>query len=302
MEAFASVSRVVPHLCGLPTHIRRSQLLAMLNLRIFADESEIQKGQREVFSLGGWIADVETWERFSDDWNGVLAKPPAIVYFKHHEAKSLCGQFLDWRPQDADLKILSLAEVIDRHIDPKRQQYGVLTGMRPEVLRKILKESPATRKQIKSVLKVVSCYDFCFHSLVGMVLRHQFSLKTGQVVDFIFDAHSSFDDCVKLYRKMKKEMPAELAAIAGTVIEGDDKKLAPLQAADLLVGQLGANLRNGSPEEPFKLLNRVPRILFSPLRWKEDAVLTGFASTLEVFNLFWSSLMIEKASKKRRVG
>lgn len=131
-----------------------------------------------------------------------------------------------------------------------------------------------------------------------MILQFQhFGFGSTQVVDFIFDANSLFENCERAYRELKKRMPSGLAAIAGTAVEGDDKELAPLQAADLLAGQQTTTLRNGKPDKPFQLLNSVSRILFCPIRWGEDRVLTGFAKNLEVFNLYWSSLMIEKALK-----
>jgi hypothetical protein len=248
--------------------------------------------------MGGWVSDLETWDRFTEDWDKALRKSPSIAYFKHKEAKSKSGQFSRWSEVDANSKILALAHVIDKHIDPKIGHYGIVTGMKPEVLRILLRRSPATGRQIKSVVKLTSSYDFCFHAVAGMVLTFQhYGLRNSQIVDFVFDANPLFANCADTYRELKKRMPADLAAIAGTATDGDDKHIAPLQAADLLVGQVTTNLKDGKPDKPFQLLNRVRRILFSPIRWGEDAALTGFATTLEIFNVYWSSLMIQKASK-----
>jgi hypothetical protein len=277
----------------------------MLNLRTFVDESGTEvRGPKDIFLMGGWIADVETWERFSTDWDKVLRSSPAIAYFSHREAKALSGQFTGWSVRDANLKILSLAKVVDRHINPERQHYGIATGMRPEVLRILLKRSPATQRQIRGVLKLTTPYDFCFHSLVGLVLVHQvLTLHSTETVDFIFDSHPSFDACAKLFKEMKSKLIPKITAIAGTITEGDDKQLAPLQAADLLVGQMTANLKLGKPEKPFQILARGDnRILFAPLRWGEDAALSGFASAIEVFNVYWSSLIIEKSKSNRKRG
>lgn len=243
------------------------------------------------------MADVKTWERFTEDWNKTLAKNPAIKYFKHSEAKTQTGQFNGISPKAADLKIFTLAEVIDQHIDPKNQHYGILTGMKPEVLKILLKRTPASARQIRSVLKITTPYDFCFHSVIGLILaRQSFTVQSKQVVDFILDSNSSFGDCAKMYREFKTKMPSEMVAIAGSISDGNDKELAPLQAADLLVGQVSANLRAGKPEKPFQLINRNgTRVLLAPLRWGEDAVLSGFAGMIETFNVTWASLMLEKA-------
>jgi Protein of unknown function (DUF3800) len=300
--ALARISQIVPHLCGFPFRVRERRVLLMLSLRAFIDESGTEtRGPREIFTMGGWVADVKTWERFSEDWDATLRKPPSIAYFKHNEAKAKDGEFEGWNEVEIDRKVFSLAEVVDRHIHPKNGSYGVLTGIKAEVLRILLSRSPATRRQIRSVLKMTTPYDFCFHSIAGIVLTHQYlTLKNDQGVDFIFDENPSFEACEKMYRKLKKLMPPGVRAIAGTATELNDKQVAPLQAADLLVGQVTANIRSGKPEKPFQLFNSVPRrVLFSPIRWGEDAVLAGFAKLIGVFNVDWSNLMIEQASTKK---
>jgi len=250
--------------------------------------------------MGGWVASVEAWENFSDDWDRELHRAPAIPYFKQKEANSKTEQFAGWAEADINLKTFRLAQVVDRHIDPRRKQYGILTGLKPEVLRILLRLSVAAKKQVRSALKMTEPYDFCFHSVIGMVLLHQhFNLRENKFVDFIFDTHSSFERCEKIHREVKGLMLPELAAIAGTITEGDDKQLAPLQAADLLVGQATKNLKQGKPDKPFLLLARGQRILFAPLRWGEDAALTGFAETLEVFNSVWLREVVGKASRKK---
>jgi hypothetical protein len=292
-----TIARLIPHLCGLPRLVRQRRILMMLKLRAFVDESSSGQKDKAVFLMGGWVADVDAWERFTEDWDKELSKPPAIEYFKHCEAKRQEGQFEGVSATDADRKILNLASVIERHLKPNNHHYGILTGLKPEVLRILLKGAPATKKQVRSVLKMTTPYDFCFHSIAGLILAHQcFTLGSDQPVDFIFDSNSQFDDCNKIYREFKTRMRQEMAAIAGTMVEGDDEELAPLQAADLLVGEAGENIRIGKPSAAFRLINRGDnRVLFAPLKWGEDAVLTGFAGVIQSFSVLWSSLMLEKA-------
>src|SRR5208282_1212025 len=131
---FVRVSRVVPHLCGLPRRLRRQRLLLTLSLRAFIDESGTETaGPNDIFSMGGWVASVEAWENFSDDWDRELHRAPAIPYFKQKEANSKTEQFAGWAEADINLKTFRLAQVVDRHIDPRRKQYGILTGLKPEV-------------------------------------------------------------------------------------------------------------------------------------------------------------------------
>src|SRR5580692_997988 len=127
----------------------------MLRLQGFFDESDTSEpGNNQVFLLGGWVTSVETWDHFSDDWYKTLRKSPAVSYFKHNEAKGQSGEFDGWRIKDANAKIMALTRVINKHINPDRQDYGFITGMKPELLRFLLRRSPATMKQIRSVLKL----------------------------------------------------------------------------------------------------------------------------------------------------
>jgi hypothetical protein len=80
-------------------------------------------------------------------------------------------------------------------------------------------------------------------------------LQRGDVVDFIFDEHVGLlDKCIRWYRKFKKDFAPKLQAIAGTIDGANDKEIAALQAADLLAGQVGSDLRTGIVEPPLELL------------------------------------------------
>lgn len=269
----------------------------MLSVRAFIDESDTREPKmKDIFSMGGWVADVETWERFSDDWQSVLKINPSIEYFKHNEAKSTSGQFEGWSKLAVNAKLCSLARVVDRHIDPIKHHYGVLTGIKPEGLRILFQKSTATARQVRSILKLASEYDFCFHAIIAMTTQRQ-ALFSDPPVDFIFDTHSNLKKCTHFYEELKKGIPDWLARVAGTVTSGDDKVLMPLQAADLLVGQVTTNIKTGATEEPFKILARGGRILFDPLKWNETPLLSGYGSVLELFNETWIRMMAERPKK-----
>ena len=130
--------------------------------KVFIDESG-NNPQDVVFLMAGWVADVETWESFSDDWDSVLRRPPAISYFKHHEAKAQSEQFEGFTPKQADRKILELALVIDRHIDTRKKHVGLITGMKHEVLKRIMSRSVASKKQTRSVFHEASLMTIAFN-------------------------------------------------------------------------------------------------------------------------------------------
>jgi hypothetical protein len=243
------------------------------------------------FTLAGWVAETAEWERFSDDWQNTLRTPPEIKFFKHHEAKSQTGQFKDWTPSNAEQKILDLAGVIARH-----ENYGVVTGMRHEVLTKLLETSIPSAKVLRSVLHVNRPYDFCFHTMTSTVIQRQLHLGYADKVDFIFDkGDPAFASCAEIYRQWTEIAPPAMSAIAGTVTEGNDLSLMPLQAADLLAGQIGVNIRLGRPEPPLKLLLRGQRIVCSLLRWP-DELLVGFSELVQLLNIIWASKELSAAA------
>jgi hypothetical protein len=290
------------HLCGSPSKRRTDRLLLMLKLRGFFDESDTSEpDDKQVFLLGGWVASADTWDRFSDDWNKVLRKRPPIRYFKHNEAKGRSGQFEGWDATDADAKIMTLARVIDEHINPSRQDYGFFTGMKPELLRFLYGRSPASTKQIRSALKLTTAYHFCCFNLTACIAQHELKLDRASPVDFVFDEGSgALLECASVVAEIKPLMRPELATRIGTITEGNDKELAPLQAADLLVGQGCTMLKRGKPDAPWKVLARKPRILFNPITTgrEHDGILNGSVSVLELFNERWASMILEKSAKR----
>lgn len=98
--------------CGLPRRLARRRLL--MPVRAFVDDSG-SGGDSRYYVLGGFMADFETWESFSDGWDKVLRQPPAIAYFKMMEAHNLRDEFSGWSTVDRDTKVGSLIDVILSH-------------------------------------------------------------------------------------------------------------------------------------------------------------------------------------------
>ncbi|MGB8061619.1 MAG: hypothetical protein WCF26_06980 [Candidatus Sulfotelmatobacter sp.] len=106
------VSRVVPHLCGLPKAQRYKRVLLMF--RGFFDECN--RNPEDVrFIMAGWTATVEEWERFTEAWQGCLSSKPSIKYFKTSESNSLSDQFYKFSTTDRDAKVLALSKIIASH-------------------------------------------------------------------------------------------------------------------------------------------------------------------------------------------
>lgn len=266
--------------------------------RAFIDDTG-NDPQEFAFNFGAWVARVDDWERFSEEWMSTLQVDPPIKYFRHHEAKSQSGQFENWSQNACDQKILSLAKVIGRRsVD---EVYGIITGIRNEIITSIISKAVEHPKVVRSVIHASRPYDWCFHSIVSLVVQRQLELSCTAKVDFIFDkGDPAFHDCSKIFREIKNDpkFPEEKRAILGTFVEGDDKEIMPLQAADLLAGQSTAKLRGMPIEEPFRVLARNKRLVFCPIR-ADDPVIKGLELIVQQFNIIWSTKILERARSRQ---
>ena len=248
-----------------------------------------------VFCFCGWVANADEWERFSDAWAKQLRCGPAIEYFKHHEAKARIKQFQDWSAADCEKKIFSLAEVITRF----DISYGVCTGIRNDVVHGFMQQAIPSPKTVRSILHFSRPYDWCFHSVIQMVLQLQADSGEPDSVDFVFDeGDSALEDCLKAYNEVKELLPSEKRKVAGSVPTGNDMALMPLQAADLLAGVSTVRLR-GEPRTgaAFRLLAKSKRIFFSPVN-RHETPFPNVEEVISALNVVWSTKMIETGKEK----
>jgi len=277
----------------MPSVHRFSRVLVML--RAFIDETG-NDPKEPVFNFAGWVSKVTEWDHFSDAWHEELHRTPPIEYFKHHEAKSQTGQFEGWSRADCDEKILSLAKVIVKH-----DVYGAATGVRNQVIAGLLKKAIPSVKTVRSVLHASRPYDWCFHSIISIILQHQVNQGEKDKVDFIFDeGDRAFEDCARLYREYREKwpFPPAMGAIAGMVSTGNNKLIMPLQAADLLVGGSTAKLRGQNTDIGYRLLATEKKILFCPIRWADPEV-AGYADIIQLLNIVWSTKLLGRLKDKK---
>jgi hypothetical protein len=96
---------------GVPSPERERQQLLML--QAFIDDSKGQE-PRGIFLLGGYVATVECWAAFSDEWARVRDAHPKIRYFKLREAQRRIGQFYGVSEEICREKIAMFRGVIEQ--------------------------------------------------------------------------------------------------------------------------------------------------------------------------------------------
>lgn len=206
--------------CGYPHRYWAGKILVMLEA--FIDDSSSESGDRRLF-LAGYVGTATEWIKFADAWDRDLRANPSIDYFHMVEAQNLRGQFLGWSERARDRKVLNLAKIISSH-DLWSIQCSV---SRDDYIRIIRPVAPRG---------LGNPYFECFFATIVSLARfhHQQGITTP--VDFVFDEQGGLGaEAVMMYEYVKGFQLPEVAAMLGsTPIFRDDRKVVPLQAADML--------------------------------------------------------------------
>lgn len=82
-------------------------------LKAYIDDSRMR--QPPYYVLGGWLAPVHIWAKFSDAWRDILWMSPRIEYFKYEEAMNFSGQFHGISEDRRNEKLRLLVNLIEEH-------------------------------------------------------------------------------------------------------------------------------------------------------------------------------------------
>lgn len=207
-------------------------------LRAYFDDSG-SDGQSPYYVLAGYIATIERWEQFADEWHVALADPPSIKYFKAREAFRLKDQFNGFTSDQRDAKVGALQKVL---------RSNALSGF------VVAMEQESYDRHVKGKIpqSLDSPYFFCFLGLVELTARVITSVGLKGTIDFVFDeqgiekrARPVFD-AFKLWQWPSRE-------VVGNLDWRSDLDELPLQASDLLAWRLRRRLSNEHPS--YKQMN-----------------------------------------------
>jgi hypothetical protein len=191
-------------------------------LQIWFDDSG--KGHGPVFVLAGYLARVEDWCAFADDWNALLRKEPSkLDYIKGYEAFGLRKQFKGWTENDRDERLKEFLQVTERYSGK-----GLAIVVPHDAFLAILKQSFQPFK---------NPYMFAYALSFSVMLHFAHGNPDREPIELIFD-----NDLVKrrqaekAYKEIFRVYPADFVALLGSNDPRfeDDKQFNPLQAADLL--------------------------------------------------------------------
>lgn len=197
-------------------------------LQAYVDDTN--KSGEPVFALGGLVAPVENWLRFSDAWDAKLRESPAIEYFKASEAAALAGPFRDWKVIDRDRKVSALVSIINGHAINylgcavvKRDWQEVFQGQMSKTM-----DSPVFFAYMRIITNLINTM--------------YYSADLRDAVEFIFDEENQtiYREILNFWLAARVEYKARFRRRMGNdPIMRDDRKVLPLQAADLIAWTFG---------------------------------------------------------------
>lgn len=220
--------------CGLPAHRRERRLMAVY--AGYGDDSG-SHAQSPIMVLAVVVAEYETWKTFSDEWwqaltqNKPLRRVNNEIYFKSSDAEALTGCFESFTREEADAKVEVLTNIVLKHIT-----YAMLSSVKWEYFTDIFQKGvPKPKGRLHNYFK--HPYYLLFHDVTSSVCNMQLHEGLGEI-DFVFDKQGKMlSRCIRQYDDIKGEFSPAIRQVAGQVIEGDDKVVLPIQAADLVAWQ-----------------------------------------------------------------
>ncbi len=195
-------------------------------LECFADDSG-SDNQGPVFVLAGYVSTEDRWTQFCEEWVSVLnSGPKPLAYFKMVEANSKKGEFLAWKDVDRDSKLIELSEIIQRYA-----LFDIRCVLRWKDYEEVQKCYPQYQ---------VSPYELLFHQVMIRATLHLHRLHSNDLIKFYFDDQNKIGDQVlNGYSRQMSTLPEMLLRyVAGPPNFKDEKRIMPLQAADLLAWQV----------------------------------------------------------------
>lgn len=252
-------------ICGYCSRDRERKYIVIL--QAFVDDSRSESADKE-FVLAGYMTTALQWMKFSDEWTAVLNQAPKIESFHSIEALHLKGCFKGWRRADRDEKVMRLAEVIDRH-----PMASFDTRLSVASFKRIL--APIAPYDLQNPYFVV------FYGVMANAAGQLHANEINVPIDFIFDEHGAVGpDAALWYGYMKAMMAPHLRSLLGSApIFRDDKKMVPLQAADMLAWHLRRSREPRFADEQRPITALIRKHLHTET-WVPDEMLEAWAQAM----------------------
>lgn len=196
--------------------------MALLKAFFDASRTQIQTG---AYVIGGYLASEPFWTAFEADWQKELDYWQIADF---HLTDCLSGHEQFDRPGFDSIKrgdcAKTFAQVIVKH-----RPDAIWSGVIDEDWA-ALEASPAFRKRYRSP------YQFLFHDILWQLGGWGRNHAHGEMIAPVFDTDAPPATVAEIYAELKRNPFYE--TLAPSVTFGSRKKFIPLQAADLLAGEM----------------------------------------------------------------
>jgi hypothetical protein len=218
---------------GLPSPLRENQRILML--QAFIDES-LSHEKPAVFVMAGFISTAEKWAAFSDEWQRVCDATPRLSHLKMNDAMRLKGEFAGWSATQRDQKLQLFLDAIADHA-----KGAIFCTLQHDIYRAVFKENEKLPRALKSP------YFFLLYAIIEKLANNQQELGLDGPVDFIFDDQViEKPRIIEAWDLFKAAAPVPRHLIGQTPAFQDDKRVLPLQAADIIAWVIRNRIQRAS--------------------------------------------------------
>lgn len=202
--------------------------------------------------LTGLISDSARWALFSQEWRACLDQSPRVEVFKMREAASCTGAFHRFDPEQRDMRLRSLAQIINRHVE-----FAIWTMIDLEAHAETWARLPKPKSEV---------YFWPFHTLIlGICFDLWEECHWRERFEITFDEQLIFGERARKWYPLVKEImhlkhSEESALLPDQPAFGKDEKFLPIQAADLWAWCLRKNTDDPSAKSFEWLLAEMPNV------------------------------------------
>lgn len=220
--ASTQVWDILPWLCGVPAPERDRQLIMVM--KAYIDDSG--KDDPPVYVLAGFIARAEQWVGFTDEWADALSRA-SLSHFKMQDAWTFGGEFKGWPFAERDALLRKLAKIVRRH---------VLAAISARVAHDDYRE--VFEGQVTPFID--RAYLFLYWNVMYSAFQWQIDNNFNEPIDFVYDEQVYDADIVNLhFSPFLSTAPKPFRSrIGNRPVHADDKRVLPLQAADMYAWHL----------------------------------------------------------------
>jgi hypothetical protein len=294
-------------LCGYPGHIREARVILGLgntSVTSFADESGTD-GKSQHIVINALVAPPNDWKMFSLEWFALLiaSNPKPLkndskgkIRYKASYADNQRECFAGFSPEEADQKTDRLIALLTEYLV---SGYSLSCSLSHEVFHRVTEKLIIKSKKGERHSTFKNPYHMCFWFLILGIIKIQLEKAVPyQKVDFFFDEYcKTGDQCLRMYRNVKKSLGALADNIMGQAFPADDAEVMPVQASDMMASRFKDALddRCGKISEAFRTLVESRNCIHLPIT---EPLLADHIADI---NLRYSVDVLERIKLKRKL-